>query len=137
MKIRPNALVIIRRDRQVLASRGEDKIKGQIYYRPAGGGIEFGEKSSETIKREFLEELNASIVNEKLVCIVENIFEYNGDKGHEITFVYEADFEDKDLYKLEKIKRVDNDYEYVEWVSIDEIKNGNIIFYPQESIKYL
>lgn len=133
--IRPNALIIIRKDGCVLASKGVDGDK--IFYRLLGGGIEFGELSNVTIKREIMEELNAEIINEKFLCIIENIFEFKSQKCHEITFLYEGDFLDKSLYEKEIIKRVDYDSEYSEWVSISEVKKGNIIVYPREIINYL
>jgi 8-oxo-dGTP pyrophosphatase MutT (NUDIX family) len=134
-KIRPNALIIIKKNNYVLASKGIDGDK--TFYRIMGGGIEFSELSSVTIKREMMEELNAEIINEEFLCSFENIFEFNSKKYHEITFLYKGDFSDKSMYEEETIKRVDNDYEYSEWVSIPEIKKGNIIFYPEEVIKYL
>jgi ADP-ribose pyrophosphatase YjhB (NUDIX family) len=137
MKIRPNALAIIEKDGYILASKGVDNVTKEIFYRLLGGGIEFGELSSEAVKREFVEELNAVILNEKFLCIAENIFEYNGEKGHEITFIYKADFQDESLYSQKSIKRIDHDSEFADWVSVDEIKKGNIIIYPRETINYL
>lgn len=134
-KIRPNALIIIKKDNYVLASKGIDGDK--TFYRLMGGGIEFGELSSMTIKREIMEELNVEIINEEFLCSIENIFEFNSQQYHEITFLYKGDFSDKSMYEKQTIKRVDNDYEYSEWVSIPEIKKGNIIFYPEKSIDYL
>jgi len=137
MKIRPNALVIIEKEGYILASKGKDGVTGQVFYRLVGGGIEFGELSSETVKREFMEELGAEIINEKFITTAENVFEFNGVKYHEITFIYRADFKDESLYDQETIKRIDNDYEYADWVSIDEIKNNKIVLYPKETINYL
>ena len=133
--IRPNALIIIKKEDYVLASKGIDGNK--TFYRLMGGGIEFGELSSVTIKREILEELNAEIINEEFLCSIENIFEFNSQKYHELTFLFKGDFSDKSMYEKQTIKRVDYDNEYSEWVSIPEIKKGNIIFYPEKAIKYL
>lgn len=133
--IRPNALIIIKKDNYVLASKGVDGDK--TFYRLMGGGIEFGELSNITIKREIMEELNAEIINEKFLCIIENVFIFNSQKGHEITFLYQGDFSDKSMYDKQIIKRVDYDSEYSEWVSIPEIKKGNIILYPEKAIEYL
>lgn len=133
--IRPNALIIIKKDGYVLASKGVDGDK--TFYRLPGGGVEFGELSNATIKREILEELNAEIINIKFLCMAENIFEFQSQKYHEITFLYEGDFIDKYMYEKDKIKRVDFDSEYCEWVSFSEIKNGNIILYPEKAIDYL
>lgn len=137
MEIRTNALVIIRKDDHVLVQRGEDKNNHEVFYRILGGGIEFGEKSKDTIKREFMEELGVTIVNEKFLSPIENIFEFNGNQYHEITFLYEAEFENKDLYNLNKMERIDFSSESAEWISIKDVKDGNVIFYPREAIEYL
>ena len=135
--IRPNALVIIKKNDYVLAEKGVDLKINKTFYRLMGGGIEFGELSSGTIKREMLEELGLEIINEKFLCSTENIFEYNSKKYHELTFLYKAELLDKSAYEKEIIKRIDGESNYSEWVSISEIKKGSIIFYPEKSIKYL
>lgn len=63
MNLRVNVLGLIQRDDQLLL---EEKFgnhsKGEgVYYRPIGGTIEFGENSSETLVREFFEELAIEI----------------------------------------------------------------------------
>lgn len=136
-KIRPNALVIIQKSDYLLAEKGEDKTTGKVFYRLMGGGIEFGEVSSETLKREIKEELNATIINEKFLCPIESIFEFNSEKGHEITFLFEADLLEESLYNQKNIKVIDKEDSYAEWVPISEIKNGNIILYPEETVRYL
>jgi ADP-ribose pyrophosphatase YjhB (NUDIX family) len=133
--IRPNALIIIRKDNYILASKGIDGQK--TFYRLMGGGIEFGELSKDAIKREILEELGLEIMNEKFLCVTENVFDYKSQKCHEITFLYQGDFVDKSMYEKEKIKRLDYEGEYSEWILISEIKNSNILLYPVEAIEYL
>lgn len=137
MKIRPNALVIIQKDDYVLAEKGEDKNKKEFFYRLIGGGIEFGESSVEAIRREIKEELGASIINEEFLCSIENIFEYEAQKGHEITFLYKGDLVEELLYNQKDVKIIDKDNSYAQWIPVAEIKNGNIILYPKEAIKYL
>ena len=58
MDIRPNALVIIRKNNQLLSLKGIDEKTGKVFYRLLGGGIEFGENSKETLTREIKEEFN-------------------------------------------------------------------------------
>lgn len=135
--IRPNALAIIKKNNLLLAQKGEDEKTGEVFYRLMGGGIEFGELSSETLKREFKEELNATIINEKFLCPIENIFEFNSKKWHEITFLFEADLLETSLFDEKLIKVLDTEDGYAEWVPIDGIKSGEIILYPQEAAKYL
>ena len=93
-KIRPLAVAVIKKGNKVLAIKGYDEIKKQTFYRLPGGGIEFCEKGEETIKREFMEEFGFEPINIHYMKTVENIFEFNGKKGHEIVLVYEAELPD-------------------------------------------
>ena len=61
-----------------------DSVKKEIYYRPLGGGIEFGEYGIDAIQREFQEELGVDLNNLKYLFTMENIFTLNGNRGHEI-----------------------------------------------------
>lgn len=137
MEIRTNSLVIIKKNNLLLSQKGVDQKSGEIFYRLLGGGIEFGEHSRETLTREIKEELNATIINEKFLCVIENVFEFNFKKYHEITFLYSGDLLEKNLYNEINIKIFDKDDKYTDWVSIDEIKSGRVIIYPKETIKYL
>jgi len=120
-QIRLNALAIIQKNGLLLAARG----------------IEFGELASDALKREFREELNATIVREKFLRIIENIFEFNSEKKHEITFLFDADVEENHLYQNERIEILDKKDYYAEWIPIQEIKNGNTIVYPKEAVDFL
>ena len=135
--IRPNALAVIKSKGRVLASKGMNKSSGKVFFRVLGGGIDFGETSAEALKREFKEELNATIINEVLLCTAENIFEYNGEQGHEITFLYEADFQEEHLYHEVSMPILDNNAATAEWVPISDVLSGAVILYPTEAIQYL
>jgi ADP-ribose pyrophosphatase YjhB (NUDIX family) len=135
--IRPNALALVRKDGFLLAAKGNDEVTGKVFYRLMGGGIEFGELASEALKRELKEELGAIIIHEKLIAVFENIFEFNTEKRHEITFLFEADFKEEKLYAQEQIVILDKTDRYAEWISIQEIKEKKIILYPEEMINYL
>lgn len=58
------------------------------YHRLVGGSVELGETHREAIIREVDEELGARIVDLTHVGMVENIFRYNGELGHEIVALY-------------------------------------------------
>ncbi len=68
---------------------------GKVYYIPIGGGIEFGEHSSEAGKREALEEIGQEVINLQLLNVSENILKYNEVDEHEIVFIYKAEFKNK------------------------------------------
>ncbi len=120
-RIRPLAIAIVRRPSgEVLAVKGWDKVKQEYFYRVLGGGIEFGETAAETVGREFLEEMGASLKNLLQLDVVENIFTYNGKPGHEIVFIMEADLADASLYQKEHLPFVEPNAPapYAEWVPL-------------------
>jgi len=135
-QIRGLAVAIIRNNDRVLVSPGYDKVKDQHFYRLLGGGIDFHEKSIDALRREFKEELNAEIINERLLNVIENNFTFNGEPGHEICLIYEADFKDSSLYNQEEFKILDSiDEGKVIWLEISETKDKNI--FPEGVKKFL
>src|SRR3989338_2204793 len=97
--MRPNSLVLIFNNDKILLEKGEDKVKNLIFYRPLGGGIEFGETSITALKRELKEEIGATLKNEKFLTVIENIFEYNNEKFHEIVFLFKGEIVEEQLLK--------------------------------------
>ncbi len=134
--IRINALCIFSWNGNSFLGKGIDKKSGEVFFRPFGGGIKFSEKSEETIIREIKEEIGATAINLKKLTVFENIFEYNGEKKHEITFLYQADFLEKAFYEDKKFPRIDKDG-HAEWVSINDILSGKLILYPKQILDYL
>lgn len=126
--IRPIAICLFRNGNRILVSEGFDQVKQSYYYRPLGGGIEYGETSQTTVSREIKEELEVEIENVQLLGVLENIFTYEGELGHEIVFVFDAEFSDKSLYELDAIEGYEQEANVnfkAKWMSLDEIeKNG-------------
>lgn len=106
---------------------------------PVGGGINFGEHSKDAAARETLEEIDAVVVNLKLLMVIENMFSYDGTDYHEIVFAYEGDFEDESLYLKEEIQGVESTgLEFkCSWVDLDMIKLGEIPFFPTQLLDVL
>ncbi|MEX2081522.1 MAG: NUDIX domain-containing protein, partial [Dehalococcoidia bacterium] len=67
----------------MLVFRGYDAVKEQAFYRPLGGGIEFGETAEEAVIREMREEIGAETRVMRHLMTVENLFTYEGQPGHE------------------------------------------------------
>jgi 8-oxo-dGTP pyrophosphatase MutT (NUDIX family) len=103
--IRPLAICMFHHHDRILVAEGYDSVKGEHFYRPLGGGIEFGEDSVETICREILEEINVEIDRGSLkyLGIIENIFHFNGSIGHEIVMVYDGILKEASLYEQQVI----------------------------------
>ena len=129
-KIRPISLIIIRKGDQILVAPGHDDIKNEDFCRIPGGGVEFGETSLEALKREMKEEFNAELINIKLKKVTENIFTFNEFHGHEICFIYEADFADSSLYEQSEFKILDKNNGTAFWADPKEIR-----LYPPDCLE--
>jgi len=97
--IRPLALCIFHHQGKILVNQFHDADKNRMLFRPIGGGIEFGERSRDAIVREVQEELGRSISDIRLIGTLESIFTYAGKPGHEIVQVYDARFDDAEVYE--------------------------------------
>ena len=68
--------------------RGHDPDGDRVFHRLLGGSVELGERSSVAIVREIAEELKATLVEPELLGVIENVFTFDGELGHEVVFVY-------------------------------------------------
>jgi 8-oxo-dGTP pyrophosphatase MutT (NUDIX family) len=130
---RANTLGVIIKDNSKLLEEQEGKHSKGIgyYYRPIGGTIEFGERSNETLVREFNEELGVEIVVKRYISCIENIFKIDENIGHEITQVYLVDFKDRNLYQNEHFTVSEgNKITRAKWVPKEEIFSGEKVLYP-------
>lgn len=136
-KIVVKAMCVVERNgKELLAGIGRDDIKGEDFGRVIGGKIEFGETAESALRREFQEELNTNLDNLIFVKILENIFTYNGQSGHEVVFVYKGNLTDKTLYQKNLIKVEDGGKEFdVKWVSLDDVYSGKLKLYPELDYK--
>ncbi len=130
-RIRPIALAVVRRDDDaILVFEGRDETKGETFYRPLGGGIEFGERAVDALRRELREELAVELSGVRLLGVLENIFTAFGRGGHEIVFVYAADLDDPALYAVDDVGRVADEGSPVMWRPLREFLEGGAILYP-------
>jgi ADP-ribose pyrophosphatase YjhB (NUDIX family) len=128
--IRPIVLAVIRRGDALLVFEGRDDFKDETYYRPLGGGIEFGESSKEALEREFGEELGAEINVGDRLGVLENVFSWQDRPGHEIAFVFAAEFVDESFYRRDEMKILD-DPATARWVDVRDFRDGSKILYPR------
>jgi ADP-ribose pyrophosphatase YjhB (NUDIX family) len=105
--IRVLALGIIWRGDELLLMEGYDPTKRQTFYRPLGGGVEFGEYARDALIREFEEELDAELVNIRYLGTLENVFTFDGRPGHEILLFFAADFADAALYARDDLVAIE------------------------------
>jgi len=132
--IRPISICLFRNGDRILVEKDYDTVKESYYCRPLGGGIEFGEHSRDAILRELDEELGQSVENLRLITIIEHFFTVDGQKGHDIVFLYEADFKDKSLYALKELDVYEEESNTVSkavWISRDEMHEKAIRLMPE------
>ncbi|HLJ68346.1 MAG TPA: NUDIX domain-containing protein [Chloroflexota bacterium] len=96
---RPLALGIFRSRDRIFVTKAYDPVKDQIFYRPLGGVIEFGERGAESVARELKEEIGADVTDLRYISTLENIYTYAGSPGHEIILLYEGRFVDPAWYE--------------------------------------
>lgn len=135
-EIRPIVLGLAIKDNKLLVGEGFDSVKQQTFYRCLGGGIEFLEKSSYALKREFKEEIGTNIIIKDFLGISENIFTYKGKNAHELVFFYLIDIPTETYQEEYHIIDGNTDYK-AKWIDINEFKNRNKILYPEEVFQYL
>jgi ADP-ribose pyrophosphatase YjhB (NUDIX family) len=94
-------MAVIRRPRDsallVSASAGPNP-----FHRPLGGHVEFGEYAIDTIHREFGEEIGQRLTGVRLLGVLENIFQWQGERAHEVVFIFRAAFADPAAYEIER-----------------------------------
>jgi len=138
--IRPLAICIFRHSGRILVSEERDPVKGETFYRPLGGGIEFGEHSMDTLRRELMEEIGAEARDLVYLGTLENIFTFNGEPGHEIVQVYDGVLVESGLYEQDMISGHEQDLNLpmkVVWKRLDEFGPGGLILYPDGLIELL
>jgi ADP-ribose pyrophosphatase YjhB (NUDIX family) len=97
------AICLFARGDQILVMEGFDATKGSPFYRPLGGGVEFGETTRAALVREMREELGQEVRGLRLVGTLESLFELEGVQGHEIVFVYNGEFVDPTVYECDRL----------------------------------
>ncbi|MEO8356922.1 MAG: NUDIX domain-containing protein [Chloroflexota bacterium] len=133
-QIRPIAICVFGNNDRILVAEGYDPVKDEYFYRPMGGGIEFGETSAETICREMMEEINVEVEKDSLRYLgaLENIFQFNGTAGHEIVMIFDGVLKVSGLYEQAVIvgKEADGQDICAVWKRLDEFGIGKSILYP-------
>jgi 8-oxo-dGTP pyrophosphatase MutT (NUDIX family) len=140
-RVRPLAICVFRHYDRILVMEGYDALKKEHFYRPLGGGIEFGEPGTETICRELMEEINVEVDRQSLKYLgtLENIFTFDGKPGHEIIMIYDGALRDSGLYERPVIvgQEVDGEEFRASWKNISEFGVGKSILYPTGLLEML
>ncbi len=138
-QIRPVALCVFRNNNRILVFEGFEKLRSETFYRPLGGGIEFGENAEDTVRRELKEEIDAEVGELRYLGMLENIYSFNGKPYHEIMLIHDGALINSGLYEQALIvgKEANGDDLRVMWKSLTEFESGESILYPPGLLRLL
>ena len=94
-----------------------------------GGRVKLLEDSLGALMREIKEEMHLSLDKEKckLKALLENFYEYDDYKVHEMYILYEIELE-KDFKNIEDgMRNMDSDTNYYRWVDFDKIRDVKML----------
>jgi ADP-ribose pyrophosphatase YjhB (NUDIX family) len=115
---------------------GRNESLARTFYRPLGGGIELGERGEEAVRRELREEIGAELANVAYIATIENLYELDGQRGHEIVLVYSADLADRALYEKETFVIEEAACRAI-WISVADVRSGAAWLVPEELVGLL
>lgn len=124
---------------KILVHLGDDPVKKEKFYRPLGGGVDYGETSEAAVIREFQEELGLKVRVKSPPRVFENIYTYYGRPGHEVVFIYEIEFEDERAYSRETFEIIENGEVsgIAAWVSREDVKREGDRLYPSGVLPFV
>lgn len=128
--IRVKAYAVFERGRDILVNEVREADGTLIGFRIPGGHVEFGEKAFNTVQRELIEEFGAEAENFQPLPMMESVYVYRGKPGHEVIFLWKAEFKDKSFYERETIQaHEDNGTPFtLFWLDRDKCPEGTEIF---------
>jgi ADP-ribose pyrophosphatase YjhB (NUDIX family) len=127
------ALGVVRHDDELLLVEGYDSVKDEHFLRFIGGGIEFGETAAQAVVREFEEELGVAVEAGQLLGVIENIFTYEAERGHEILFLFDVAFSDEHSYERAGWTLRDSKSSRAGWWANAALRDGPPL-YPTEAL---
>ena len=138
-QVRAIALGVIRDGDRVLLLEGYDPSKRETFYRPLGGGIEFGERSQETVRRELREEIGVEVTDLEFLATIESVFTFDGLAGHEIALIYSTRLADPALCRQPVITGAEPDGTPITavWKPLDDFRAGRDPLYPDGLLELL
>lgn len=106
---------------------------GDEFYRPLGGGINFGERAVDALHREIREEIGRSVEVVEQIGVSENIFELDGEPGHQLMFEFITRWPDgQEPADLSPIAGHEDNGEPIDarWLPLHRVFAGDYTLYP-------
>lgn len=94
-----------------------------------GGRVQTLESSMDALKREIKEEMNIDLDSEriKMRALIENFFEMDEKKYHELYFLYKLKITSKDTEFKKDMKNIDSKASYYKWVKKEDLEKENLL----------
>ena len=94
-----------------------------------GGRVKTLESSVKALQREIKEEMGVTLEEKELIkkAIIENFFEFEGKKYHELFFIYKLNINSEDQRFKNISKNLDSETNYYKWVKKDNLKEINLL----------
>lgn len=137
--IRVLALAVLLWRDHLLCAEGYDTVKQQTFFRPLGGGVEFGERAEDAAVRELREELGMTVEVRAPLGVAENLFTYQGRPGHEVVFEYVCvPAPGQAPATLDPMVAVEGEARFVaRWLPLAEVLAGTHRVYPEGLVERL
>ena len=138
-EVRALAICVFSNEGSILVAELYDATKDELFYRPLGGSIEFGEYSRQTVVREIQEEIGEETTDLLYLGTIENIFTYKGHPGHEIALVYDGAFTDTSVYQRASVEGHEDDGIFFKavWKPLDDFRPEQPPLYPDGLLELL
>lgn len=94
-----------------------------------GGRVQTLESSMDALKREIKEEMNIELDSGriKMRALIENFFEMDEKKYHELYFLYKLKITSKDTEFKKDMKNIDSKASYYKWVKKEDLEKENLL----------
>lgn len=131
--IRVKTLAWLQDGDDIFVVKMHDSAKGDDYFRPIGGSVEFGETTRDALLRETQEELGTSLSITGKPLVIENLFTCDGEHGHEIDYVYPSRFIDPGFYQrwVYPLLEADGARYEAAWIALSKFLNGELRLVPE------
>lgn len=136
--VRVKVVGLLIRDGRSLWIEAFDRVTGERYLLPPGGGVEFGERLEEAVKRELLEEIRVDVSEVEMLGFSENFLRFNRWDEHELVFVFAAQCPEGWPADFDPIEIADSGRrQRGHWMTLDELRSAEARLYPDGILQML